>query len=85
VQGSKRGETLNVQKYEQKQNYQISTRRVLSEMIQNGGSGTRHGWKKPNKKGIKIVNFFAKQKQNAVIRTIQFVCVRFVHLFVGTP
>ncbi len=31
MQGSKRGANLNVQKYEQKQNYQISTRRVLSE------------------------------------------------------
>ncbi len=30
MQGSKRGANLNVQKYEQKQNYQISTRRVLS-------------------------------------------------------
>jgi hypothetical protein len=32
VQGSKRGANLNVQKYEKKENYQISTRRVLSQM-----------------------------------------------------
>jgi hypothetical protein len=33
VQGSKSGANLNVQKYEQKQNYQISSRRVVSHFM----------------------------------------------------
>ncbi len=35
MQGRKRGANLNVQKYEQKQNYQISTRRILSGKLFN--------------------------------------------------